>query len=133
VKAPIVSEVCLLTPQFSAIGSIINRMAYGDEIFKEHGQKILEMNHEGMDLMITAGNSFWLVDVFALCMHSLPSIVLCISLRFSVRYIPSWFPGATFQQLAERSKVVSHYLRYEPWRLVLDRVRFIVIFDDLNH
>ena len=49
--------------------------------------------------------------------------MLWISLQFSVQYIPSWFPGASFQRIAKRSRVVSDYVRYEPWRLVLDRVR----------
>ena len=38
------SEVPYLLPQFSSVGTVINRMAYGDEIFNDHGQKILEMN-----------------------------------------------------------------------------------------
>jgi len=98
-------------------------MAYGDEIFKEHGQKILEMNREGADLMVLAGSRFWLVDSFPPCVYSLPSVTLCSSLQFSVQYIPSWFPGATFQRLAKRSRVVSNFIRHEPWRIVLDRVR----------
>lgn len=56
-------------------------MAYGDEIFKEHGQKILEMNREGMDIAGFAGSRFWLVDLFPPCMDSTPSIFLWASPR----------------------------------------------------
>ena len=98
-------------------------MAYGDEIFKEHGQKLLEMNREAVDIVAFAGSKFWLVDLIPPRMHSAPCTPLQISLQFSVQYIPSWFPGATFQRIAERSRALSDYIRYEPWRLVLDRVR----------
>lgn len=98
-------------------------MAYGDEIFKEHGHKILEMNREGVDIAGFAGSRFWLVDLIPPRMYSTLSTMLRISLQFLVQYIPAWFPGATFQRIAERSRVVSDYIRYEPWKLVLDRVR----------
>ena len=98
-------------------------MAYGNEIFKEHGEKILEMNREGLELISFSASRFWWVDLFPPSMYSLVSMMLCVSLRFSVQYIPSWFPGATFQRIAKRSRVVAGYIRYEPWRLVLDRVR----------
>ena len=113
----------LIDPQFSGVGTIINRMAYGDEIFNENGQKILEMNHQGVNSMAFIASRFWFVDVFPLCMHTFLSMMLYTSLRFSVQYIPSWFPGATFQQVAKKSRIVSDYIRYEPWRLLLDRVR----------
>lgn len=48
------SEVPYLLPQFSAVGTIINRMAYGDEIFNEYGQKILEMNLSTNSLHLTS-------------------------------------------------------------------------------
>lgn len=98
-------------------------MTYGDKIFKEHGQKLLEMNREAMDIVVFAGGRFWLVDLIPLRMHSTPFTTLRISLQSLVQYIPSWFPGATFQRIAERSRAVSDYIRYEPWRLVLDQVR----------
>ena len=117
-------------------------MAYGDEIFKEHGQKLLEMNREAIDLGSFAMSRFWLVDLIPPRMQPTPSTMIRPSLQISVQHIPSWFPGATFQRIAARSRVVSDYLRYEPWRLVLDRVRFslrlhlipiIDLYDQLRH
>ena len=49
----------------SSIGSIINRLAYGNEIFEEHGQDILEANREAMALLSFTFYQFWFVDVLA--------------------------------------------------------------------
>jgi hypothetical protein len=40
-----------------------------------------------------------------------------------VKYIPVWFPGAMFQQIAKRSSELSDYIRNKPWQVVLERVR----------
>lgn len=39
-----------------------------------------------------------------------------------VKYIPAWFPGATFQRIAKRSSQLSDYIRNKPWTFVLERV-----------
>ena len=39
-----------------------------------------------------------------------------------VKYIPAWFPGATFQKIATRSSYLTGYIRYKPWSFVLERV-----------
>jgi len=45
-------------------------MAYGDEIFNEHGQKFLEMNHQSVKFMSFIASRFWFVDVFPLRMYT---------------------------------------------------------------
>ena len=40
-----------------------------------------------------------------------------------VKYVPAWFPGATFQRIAQRSSELSYYIRNQPWKDVLERVR----------
>jgi hypothetical protein len=116
----------------SAIGSIINRLAYGEEIFAEHGQNIMQANREAMDLLNYTFTQFWFVDVFAprnaLFIFDPPAKWISHSLLSSpllppVKYIPAWFPGATFQRIAKRSSELSDYIRNKPWKFVLERVR----------
>ena len=45
------------------------------------------------------------------------------SLLPPVKYVPAWFPGATFKRIAKRSSELSYYIRNQPWKDVLDRVR----------
>lgn len=45
------------------------------------------------------------------------------SLHPLVKYVPAWFPGATFKRIAKRSSELSYYIRNQPWKDVLDRVR----------
>jgi len=54
-------------------------MAYGNEIFKEHGEKILEMNREGLELISFSAGRFWWVDIFPPSMYSLPAMMLCLT------------------------------------------------------
>jgi hypothetical protein len=50
----------------SAVGSIISRIAYGNEIFEEHGEDLLNMNRKAMGLLASGMSNFWLVDFFPL-------------------------------------------------------------------
>jgi hypothetical protein len=50
----------------SAVGSIISRIAYGNEIFEEHGQDLLNMNRKALGLLASGMSNFWLVDFFPL-------------------------------------------------------------------
>lgn len=63
-------------------------MVYGDEIFEEFGQKILEMNREGIDLAGFAASRFWLVDLIHPRMHSFfhdtPGLISILSTIYSL-------------------------------------------------
>ena len=53
-------------PLCSAVGSIINRIAYGNEIFDEHGQELLAMNRKALGLLASGMSNIWLVDFIPL-------------------------------------------------------------------
>lgn len=107
----------------SAIGSIINRLAYGNEIFEEHGQTIMEANREAMGLLNFSFTQFWFVDILAPRNDVFPiHSQMTYSLPSPVKYIPAWFPGVTFKRLAKRSSELSDYVRNKPWGIVLERV-----------
>jgi hypothetical protein len=44
----------------------MNRIMYGNEIFEEHGQKLLEMTEKALSLLAHGLGHLWLVDFFPL-------------------------------------------------------------------
>ena len=77
-----------------------------------------------MTLLNYTFTQFWFVDVLAPRNDFYPVTPgMEFSLLPPVKYIPAWFPGATFQRIAKRSSELSDYIRNKPWKDVLDRVR----------
>lgn len=79
-----------------------------------------------MGLLNYTFTQFWFVDAIAprnaFLFHDSRNRILTPSLP-PVKYVPAWFPGATFQRIAKRSSELSHYIRNQPWKDVLERVR----------
>jgi len=77
-----------------------------------------------MNLLNYTFTQFWFVDVLAprkdFSFHDSRD---SFSHLPPVKYIPEWFPGATFQKIAKRSSELSDYIRNQPWKDVLERVR----------
>jgi hypothetical protein len=51
-----------LDPQRS-IGAVIIELAYGQKVFREHGNELVEMNIEGLELMSWAFQQIWLPNI----------------------------------------------------------------------
>ncbi len=78
-----------------------------------------------MSLLNYTFTQFWFVDVLAPRNEFFFPMTreMEFSLRPPVKYVPAWFPGATFQRIAKRSSELSDYIRNKPWKDVMDRVR----------
>ncbi|KAG8795578.1 hypothetical protein FRC16_010038 [Serendipita sp. 398] len=65
------------------------------------GEELSKKNKEIIHLIVDAFFQVWVVDIF----HFL-------------RFIPSWFPGATFKRVGARGTALSNYVRYKPFEAV---------------
>ncbi|PVF98200.1 cytochrome P450 [Serendipita vermifera] len=82
---------------------IVIQIAYGEKIWNTIGKDLARLNAEAVGLVTTCLNSFWFVDIF----HSL-------------RYLPSWMPGAGFQRIAKRSRDYHQQIKALPWKRLLE-------------
>ncbi|KAG8835163.1 hypothetical protein FRC17_005021 [Serendipita sp. 399] len=86
-----------------SIGEIVTIIAYGEHIYRRHGDELVQLNTERTDLIAWVFTKFWTVNV-------LPFL----------RYIPAWFPGAYFQRVAKRGSRVAYRVRFWPFEMVKD-------------
>ena len=80
-----------------ALGRGIVEVAYGEKMLNLIGDELLSWNGEAMHLFEENFLKLWLVDIF----NFRSSILLCLRTSFfhihTVRFIPSWVPGAGFR------------------------------------
>ena len=48
----------------SSVGEIIARIAYGHDFYESHGDALIKMSLENMELVVTVLTKFWAVDLF---------------------------------------------------------------------
>ncbi|CCA71481.1 hypothetical protein PIIN_05418 [Serendipita indica DSM 11827] len=77
------------------VGDVLTRMAYGEYFFVHHGQEAIQKNVQGLELLSSASAKLWLVDVIP-----------------ALRYIPAWFPGATFKRVGNQGRIYADAIRY---------------------
>ncbi|KIM28401.1 hypothetical protein M408DRAFT_140803 [Serendipita vermifera MAFF 305830] len=85
----------------SEVGRLVTTITYGDEIWKTMGEDMTAWNVEEMEYVNEALANFWPVDV----LHFL-------------RFIPSWVPGIRFKKIGDRSRWLSHQIRFKPFEKV---------------
>ncbi|KAG8778859.1 hypothetical protein FRC16_003704 [Serendipita sp. 398] len=88
-----------------SLSSIITTIAYGEQFYKEHGDALVQLNIANTQLIAWALTKFWAVDVLAF-----------------LRYVPSWFPGAHFQNIARTGTEQTRKIRFWPFGCIKDAV-----------
>ncbi|KAK1220847.1 hypothetical protein PQX77_016367 [Marasmius sp. AFHP31] len=83
-------------------GSIILKIVYGYSLQETADDPYMRLVHNAIEGVIQASShgSFW-IDYFPL-----------------LRYVPGWFPGASFKRKAERWRRFNKELKDEPWTWV---------------
>ncbi|KAG9043631.1 hypothetical protein FS842_001757, partial [Serendipita sp. 407] len=84
-----------------SIGAIVTTIAYGEHVYSEYGDTLVQLNTERTQLVAWVFTKFWFVNI-------LPFL----------RYIPSWFPGAYFQQVAKRGLFLANRVRFWPLEII---------------
>ena len=85
---------------YSAVGRLITTVAYGEEMWKTTGEDLNAWNVEMMHYISEALFNFWPVDVFNFCKYSHHRTDVYgrgFIYLSTVRFIPSWTPGAYFK------------------------------------
>lgn len=84
-----------------SVGAIIVKVGYGEKIYREHGEEMVELNKERSRQITLVFPKVWLVDIFPF-----------------LQYIPSWFPGATFRRIGNEGKKIGAKVRFWGFSLV---------------
>ncbi|KAG8817416.1 hypothetical protein FRC17_011240 [Serendipita sp. 399] len=87
------------------ISTIITIITYGEEFYRKHGEELVQLNVENTHLLAWAFTKFWAVDVIPF-----------------LRYIPEWFPGASFKRLAKIGGDQTSRIRYWAFGAIKDAV-----------
>lgn len=89
-----------------AVGAIVTRLGYGDKVYQTHGEELVRLNRNRIELITWAFTQFWMVDVFPL-----------------LRFIPSWFPGANFRKIGKKATCMATKIRFWPYEMVADAMK----------
>ncbi|PVG01723.1 cytochrome P450 [Serendipita vermifera] len=84
-----------------ALTRMVTKATYGEKLWDDMGDILSERNLEAMDIANEHFFAFWLVDIIPL-----------------LRFVPSWFPGAHFQRIAQRSRYLVERIRYRAYKRV---------------
>lgn len=99
-------------------------MGYGDRVYQAHGQELIRVNRERIELITWAFTQFWMVDVFPLrkphYFSARGTLMINIYLSPKVRFLPSWFPGARFRKIGETATRQAKQIRFWPYEMVLN-------------
>ncbi|KIM33229.1 hypothetical protein M408DRAFT_309401 [Serendipita vermifera MAFF 305830] len=79
----------------STIGSIIIRLAYGDQVHQKHGDELVALNAGSVRMSTWANSQLWLVNFIR-----------------PARFLPSWIPGLKFHKYAKEGKEMYDKIRY---------------------
>jgi hypothetical protein len=80
-----------------AVGRNVSEITYGEKLLASMGEEFSSWNLEAVELINTAGSTFWFVDVFHFCMFVYSQVLDAWTYHLTVRFVPSWFPGAAFR------------------------------------
>ncbi|PVG01693.1 cytochrome P450 [Serendipita vermifera] len=72
-----------------ALGRMIVKVTYGEQIWEEMGEELMQWNLTAVEQANEAFFAFWLVDMFHFCKS--------FGLDLLVRFIPDWVPGLQFK------------------------------------
>ncbi|PVG01722.1 cytochrome P450 [Serendipita vermifera] len=81
-----------------AIGRMVSKATYGEKIWDEMGDDLSKWNLKAVDLTNEVLFNFWLVDILSI-----------------LRFVPSWFPGTRFQEIAHESRELVGKIRYKAY------------------
>lgn len=110
---------CTYELPFSNIGAVIIKSAYGEKVYEGHGKELARLNRLRSEMITRVYPRLWAVDIFPICRFYTIELLLARSKPlYSVRYIPSWFPGATFRRIGEEGTAYSRKVRFMPFKLV---------------
>ncbi|KIM31145.1 hypothetical protein M408DRAFT_21236 [Serendipita vermifera MAFF 305830] len=88
-----------------SIGKVIVTISYGDDLWRDQGKQLVQINTEGVDLVTHVFGQIWLPNIVPI-----------------TRFLPSWFPGLTFPKVAKRGREIFHTIRYSPFEVVKNAV-----------
>jgi hypothetical protein len=72
---PIIQEYAFLDPvevreltcfTFSSVGSFVVKLTYGEKVYEKHGEELIKLNTETLDLVTWALSQIWIVNLFPL-------------------------------------------------------------------
>lgn len=98
-----------------ATGEVVITLAYGPAVFEAHGQELIDLNIVGIKEVAHQGSKFWLVEYFPLCGSRLALSSYIDIHSQTVKYVPTWMPGANFKRIAAEAYKVHSKIRYWPW------------------
>jgi hypothetical protein len=93
-------------------------MSYGEKIYQDYGEEMIETNRERARLASWAGTKLWMVDIFPVCKLHLAWIPVLRTYLILVQYTPAWFPGATFRRFGDKFTELSSKVRLLGYNLV---------------
>lgn len=86
-----------------AVASVIIRVAYGDGVFEEIGENLIELNTATVRQMNWVAGQFWLVEYLPI-----------------LKYLPDWTPGAEFKLVAKEGYELQNAIRHWPFTKALE-------------
>ncbi|PVG02534.1 cytochrome P450 [Serendipita vermifera] len=87
------------------VSAIVLTLGYGDKLHREYGAELADLNVRNMRHTTPIFTTFYAVTVFPW-----------------LRYIPAWFPGAEFHEVARKGKEMTQRIRDWPYGLVLQNM-----------
>jgi hypothetical protein len=104
-----------------SIGAVIVELAYGANVFQRHGQELVELNTESLELATWAFTQIWLPDLLPigelLSLNTGILIIMPICPNIA-RFLPSWIPGLQFPGYIKRGKYLFDGVRNRGFDLV---------------
>jgi hypothetical protein len=79
-------------------------MGYGEKIWDEIGDELVELNTEGFNILTDNVTQFWIVDYIRVCKWISCEIDKKITHACPVRFVPSWMPGAKFKYVIKKCR-----------------------------
>lgn len=95
----------------SSIGSIIIRLAYGDQVAEKCGPELVAINSKSMQLATWANSQIWLVNIFPISMFSSAQKMRRLTAHVA-RFLPGWLPGLKSPAYAKQGREYFDKIRY---------------------
>ena len=106
---------------YSMAGAIIMMVSYGHKVDSVDDQYVALA--EAVRLHAEARPGTELVDVFPICELCSSFLYLSHDInRSTVKYLPSWFPGAEFKKVAAIGQQLSVKMRSAPYEMIKKRL-----------
>jgi hypothetical protein len=75
----------------------VSEITYGEKLLASMGEELSSWNLEALELLTAAASTFWLVDVLHFSMFVYSQVLDVSTYNLTVRFVPSWLPGAGFR------------------------------------